>query len=214
MTGAAPPQHLLPIMKTDLDDPAIEMAVRLRLACEAHDPTIGPHLDRVAGHACRIGRCLGLPEAQILQLRHIAPLHDLGKLGLPLPLLQKEGPLTSNEMEMVKTHTLIGYRILSGSPLALIEAAARVALSHHECWDGSGYPNGLREEEIPLEARIVSVADVFDALLSERAYKPAWGADTAVAEMMRLRGAKFDPLIVDLFLEDVRTFSGCGDCRH
>ena len=184
----------------DTQNAGIEMAVRLRLACEAHDATIGPHLDRVSRYACEIGRLMGLGKTQVVELHHATPLHDMGKIGIHVDLLNKPGRLTHEEMETIKLHTVLGHRILDGSPWPLIQCAAKIALSHHECWDGSGYPHGLVREKIPLEARIVAVADVYDALLSQRAYKPAWEEDLVIAEMRRLRETKFDPAILDLFL--------------
>jgi HD-GYP domain-containing protein (c-di-GMP phosphodiesterase class II) len=177
-----------------------EVALRLRRACEAHDPSIGPHLDRVTRYACALGRGLGLPDDRLEHLRLAAPLHDVGKIGLPAGLLQKPGKLTPAEMETVRAHTTIGHRILDGSPWPVLQCAARIALSHHENWDGSGHPHGLRGEAIPLEARIVAVADVYDALSTSRAYKEAWEPERVVAELRRLRGIKFDPEALDLFL--------------
>ncbi len=184
----------------DPKNPGIEIAVRLRLACEAHDTSISSHLDRVSRYACEIGRLMGLDKTRIQELHYATPLHDLGKIGLPQELLSKPGRLTREEMEVIKSHSLIGFRMLDGSPWPIIQCAARIALSHHECWDGSGYPHGLVGENIPLDARIVAVADVYDALLSQRAYKPAWEEDLVIAEMRRMRETKFDPAILDLFL--------------
>jgi HD-GYP domain-containing protein (c-di-GMP phosphodiesterase class II) len=184
----------------DAKNPGIEIAVRLRLACEAHDTSISSHLDRVSRYACEIGRLMGLDKTSIQELHYATPLHDLGKIGLPQDLLSKPGRLTREEMETIKSHSMIGYRMLEGSPWPIIQCAARIALSHHECWDGSGYPQGLAGENIPLDARIVAVADVYDALLSQRAYKPAWEEDLVIAEMRRMRETKFDPAILDLFL--------------
>ena len=177
------------------------MAVRLRQACEAHDVTIITHLDRVSRYACEIARLAGLPTARLIELHYASPLHDIGKIGLPLSLLNKSGELTAEDREQIKTHTLIGHRILEGSAWPVIRCAAQVALSHHECWDGSGYPHGLSGEKIPLDARIVAVADVFDALISHRAYKPAWEEEHAISEMLRMRGKKFDPEILDMFMQ-------------
>jgi putative two-component system response regulator len=181
-------------------DPGVEMAVRLRQACEVHDPRIVSHLDRVSRYACEIGRLAGLPTARLIGLHYAAPLHDIGKIGLPLGLLNKPGLLTAEERELVQSHTVIGHRILEGSTWPVIRCAAEIALSHHECWDGSGYPHGVSGDRIPLDARIVAVADVFDALISHRAYKPAWEEEEAIAEMRRLRQTKFDPEILDLFM--------------
>lgn len=183
-----------------LSDPGLEMAVRLRRACEAHDTSISTHLDRVAHYACEIARLLKLPERQVLELHHATPLHDVGKIGIPIEVLNKPGRLTREEMEVVKSHTVLGHRILEGSEYSLMQCAARIALSHHESWDGSGYPHGLRGKNIPLDARIVAVADVYDALMSQRSYKPAWEEEVVLDEMRSLRERKFDPEILDLFL--------------
>ena len=179
------------------------MAIRLRKVCEAHDPTIMTHLDNVARYSCELARLIDLPEEKIRQIYHAAPLHDIGKIGLRRALLQKPGALDANEMGIIRSHTRIGYDILAGSPWPTIQCAATIAWNHHENWDGSGYPNGLRGGAIPLEARIVAVADVFDALLSTRVYKSAWPEDQVVDEMKRLRNLKFEPALIDLFLENL-----------
>ena len=183
-----------------VNDPGRELAVRLRYACEAHDPTIRSHLDRVTRYACEIGRLVGLPAGHLTDLHYATPLHDIGKIGVPLALLNKPGSLTPGEMDEVKRHTLIGYKMLEGSSWPVIKCAAIIALSHHENWDGQGYPHGIGGLGIPLEARIVAVADVYDALLSSRSYKPAWEEDRVMTEMRQMRGEKFDPEILDLFL--------------
>jgi HD-GYP domain-containing protein (c-di-GMP phosphodiesterase class II) len=188
-------------------DPGAEIAVRLRRACEAHDTSIGSHLDRVAHYACEIGRLMGLSERQILELHHATPLHDVGKIGVPVEILNKPGRLTREEMNVVKSHTVLGHRILEGSEFPLIQCAARIALAHHEDWDGTGYPNGLSRTNIPLDARIVAVADVYDALMSQRAYKPAWEEEVVLNEMRSLRERKFDPQILDLFLANISAMS-------
>lgn len=185
------------------DHAGAEMALRLRYACEAHEKSIGPHLDRVSHYTCVIARLLGLPEAQIEFLRHAAPLHDVGKIGLSTELLTKPTTLTEEEMQTVRGHTVIGHRILAGSGSPVIQCAARIALSHHEAWNGRGYPHGLSGTDIPLDARITAIADVYDALLSQRAYKPAWKQDAVINELQRLRAVKFDPDILDLFLENL-----------
>lgn len=182
------------------NDPGRELALRLRYACEAHDATIGSHLDRVSRYACEIGRLVGLSNQRLEELNLATPLHDLGKIGISLELLNKPGVLTAAEMNLVKQHTVIGHRMLDGSPWRLIRCAASIALCHHESWDGSGYPNRLCRDQIPLEARIVAVADVYDALASRRSYKPAWVEDRVITEMRQMRGVKFDPEILDVFL--------------
>jgi putative two-component system response regulator len=189
--------------------PDIELAMRLRRACEAHEPTIGEHLDHVTRYACALGRLAGLSEVQIGELQHATPLHDLGKIALPLSLLNKPGRLTPEESEVIRTHTVIGHHILEGSPWPLIQCAARIALSHHECWNGNGYPRGLAGEDIPFDVRVVAVADVYDALKSRRAYKPAWDEERVVEELRRLRELQFDPAVLDLFLANLPAMVAC-----
>lgn len=181
-------------------DPGVEMALRLRRACEAHESELSSHLENVARFSCQLAALAGLPKDRIEQIRYAAPLHDVGKLGIPASTLTKSGPLSPDEMEIVKQHTTIGREILLGSSWPVIQCAERIAYSHHEFWDGSGYPEGLHGEDIPLEARIVAVADVFDALLSQRSYKPAWSHEHVLAEMWRLGGIKFDPFLLETFL--------------
>lgn len=181
-------------------DPGFEIALRMRLACEAHDPTIVGHLDHVTHCTCELARLAGLHEARVLELHYATPLHDVGKLGLPREILDKPGRLTPEERQIVVSHTTIGHRILEGSRWPVIQCAARIALSHHENWDGSGYPHNLRGTAVPIEARLVAIADVYDALLSQRAYKPAWSEDAVLDELRRLRGIKFEPELLDLFL--------------
>jgi putative two-component system response regulator len=193
-----------------LDRTGLEVAQRLRLVCEAHEPSIGPHLDRVSHYACAIARLLALDERQLTLIQHAAPLHDIGKVGIPSGLLCKPGSLTREERIQIQSHTVIGYRILDGSSSPLLQCAARIALSHHESWDGDGYPHRLRGHEIPLEARVVAIADVYDALLSSRAYKPAWDEDATLGELRRQRGKKFDPEILDLFLANVPVLAMAG----
>jgi putative two-component system response regulator len=129
-----------------------------------------------------------------------APLHDIGKIGIPDSMLLKQGKLTPEEFETVKTHTSIGAEILRGSSHELVQMAESIALTHHEHWDGSGYPLGLKGEEIPLVGRICAVCDVFDALMSERPYKKAWSVEEAVAELKRLAGSHLDSDLVEAFL--------------
>ena len=194
-------------MSPDADSSALdagfEIAARMRLACEAHDPSIVAHLDHVTHCACELARVAGLEEARVLDIFYATPLHDIGKLGLPREILEKPGRLTPEEMEVVVSHTTIGHRILDGSRWPVMQCAARIALSHHENWDGSGYPHKLQGEAIPLDARIVAIADVYDALLSRRAYKPAWREEAVLGELQRLRGMKFDPALLDLFLANL-----------
>ncbi|HEX2865384.1 MAG TPA: HD domain-containing phosphohydrolase, partial [Deinococcales bacterium] len=184
----------------ELEEEQLETVVRLAEAAEYRDDSTGLHTQRVGQLSALIAEALGLPSEDVDCLRIAARLHDVGKIAIPDPILQKPGRLELEEFERVKTHTLIGARILSGGRSALLRAAERIALSHHERWDGSGYPHQLRGEAIPLFARIVAVADVYDALLSERPYKPAWSPELAREEIRALSGTSFDPKVVQAFL--------------
>jgi response regulator RpfG family c-di-GMP phosphodiesterase len=183
----------------ELEQARLEVLVRLALAAEYRD-------DATQEHAWRIGRTCGLVAVEVgitgsqaELIRRAAPLHDIGKIGIPDAILLKPGRLTEQEFAAIQEHTTIGAEILSGSKSSLLRLAERIALSHHERWDGHGYPQGLRGEEIPLAARIATVADVFDALTHERPYKGAWPLDAAVAEILSQRGRQFDPDVLDAF---------------
>ena len=132
-------------------------------------------------------------------IRQAAPMHDLGKIAIPDAILMKPGPLDAAERASVERHTLEGARMLEGGTMPLVRMAETIALSHHERWDGTGYPHRLKGEEIPLVGRIVAVADVYDALLSERPYKPAWSVEDAVGEIRRNAGTQFDPALIAVF---------------
>jgi putative two-component system response regulator len=191
----------------ELESAQIEIIERLARAAEFRDDNTGQHTERVGQMASLLARELGLPDAQVSLIRRAAPLHDVGKIGIPDAILLKLGKLTSAEFELVKTHTTIGARILSGSRFSLLRLAEEIAFSHHERWDGSGY-EGLIGDRIPLAGRIVTVADVFDALTQKRPYKPAWPVKEAVAEIERQRGRQFDPNIVDAFLRIIEHQNG------
>jgi putative two-component system response regulator len=178
-----------------------EVIVHMALAAEMHDPETGEHTRRVGLAAALLSRGLGLPEREVELLQRAAPLHDIGKIALPDSLLLKPGKLSLEEWEEMKTHCRIGAQVLARGHADLIQVAQRIALFHHEHWDGSGYPLGLKGEEIPLEARILAVADVFDALVHERPYKRAWPIDEAVHEIKKQSGHHFDPRVVAAFME-------------
>jgi putative nucleotidyltransferase with HDIG domain len=182
-----------------LEEAQIEIVGRLAIAAEFRDDNTGQHTKRVGQMSALLARQLGLPESQVSLFRRAAPLHDVGKIGVPDTILLKLGKLTADEFEVVKTHTVIGARILSGGKFPLLRLAEEIALSHHERWNGEGYA-GMRGGHIPLAGRIVTVADVFDALTQQRPYKPAWPVGDAVAEIERQRGHQFDPAVVDAFL--------------
>jgi putative two-component system response regulator len=178
-----------------------ETVERLARAIEMHDAETGRHVNRMASVAAYLGRRLGLDPERVLLLRAAAPMHDVGKIAISDEILRKEGPLSEAEREEMQRHTLVGHRILAGSESDLLRMAATIALTHHERWDGSGYPHGLRGEEIPLVGRIVAVADVFDALLSDRCYRPAFNPEEAAAVIREGGGTHFDPEIADILLD-------------
>jgi cyclic di-GMP phosphodiesterase len=178
----------------------METLRRLSRAVEYHDGETGAHIERVGEHAAAIARARGLDEQEIELLRRAAPLHDIGKIGVPTALLHKQGPLTGAERSELQQHTETGRELLAGSGNELLELAATIAWTHHERWDGAGYPRGLAGEQIPLAGRIVAVADVFDAITSDRPYRAALSVDDALAIIAAQRGTAFDPDVVDAFL--------------
>jgi PAS domain S-box-containing protein/putative nucleotidyltransferase with HDIG domain len=184
----------------ELEKAQFEMLARLTAAAEFHDDDTGQHTRRVGDLSLRIARRLGLPEAQVDLIGRAAPLHDVGKIAIPDAVLGKAGRLSPAEFEQMKTHTTVGAQMLGGSSFALLEMAEQIALTHHEKWDGSGYPAGLAGHEIPIAGRIVAVADVFDALTHVRPYKDAWSVADAVAEMSYQAGRHFDPQVLEAFL--------------
>jgi putative two-component system response regulator len=177
----------------------LETIVRLARAAEFRDPETGAHIQRMAHCSRLIARRIGLSEAQQEILLRAAPLHDVGKLGTPDRILLKPGKLTPDEWEVMKQHAAIGYEILRESASPVIQAGAEIAWSHHEKFDGSGYPRGLAGDAIPLFGRIVAIADVFDALTSVRPYKQPWSVDEAVSFMREQSGRHFDPALLDAF---------------
>jgi putative two-component system response regulator len=183
-----------------LQDSQLLVIQRLAVAAEYRDDDTGQHTRRVGRLSELIGAALGLPEEQVLLLRQAAPLHDVGKIGIPDSILLKRGRLTREELERMKAHTSVGAAVLAGRNFPLLEMAEEIALGHHERWDGTGYPRGIDAEAIPLAARIVAVADVFDALTHARPYKNAWTVTDAITEISRQRGKQFDGAIVDAFL--------------
>jgi len=160
------------------------------------DGTTGRHIARMAQIATALGAQWGLSIAQQDLLMHAAPLHDIGKIAIPDAILRKPGPLTDDELTVMRTHATRGHELLAPERAPVLRLGAEIARNHHERWDGGGYPNGLAGTQIPLSARIVAVADVLDALVSTRPYKPAWSYDQAVAHIERNAGAHFDPGIV------------------
>jgi putative two-component system response regulator len=174
----------------------------LARAAEYRDPETGVHIVRMAHYSKHIGRMLGLSVEQQDLLLETAPMHDIGKVGTPDLILLKPGKLTDAEFSIMKQHAVIGYEILNASTSPLLKVAAEIALNHHEKFDGSGYPNGAKGDAIPQFGRIVAVADVFDALTSERPYKKAWSIEQATQMLRDGAGKHFDPDCVEAFFAD------------
>lgn len=161
----------------------------------------GDHIQRVAEISSMLAKFLGLPENEVERIRLAAPMHDLGKVGIPDAILNKPGRFTDDEYTIMKTHSEIGYNMLHNSKRQLLRFAAEIARSHHERWDGRGYPKGISGKEIPLAGRICSVADVLDALSSPRCYKQPWPEEKVKEEFLKQRGAQFQPELVDVLME-------------
>jgi putative two-component system response regulator len=174
---------------------------RLAQAAEYRDDNTREHTQRVGHLAAMLARRLGLGDRMVFLVRNTAPLHDIGKIAIPDSILLKPGRLSEQQFEVVKTHAMLGSRVLSGGDSELLEVAERIVRHHHERWDGDGYPDGLAGERIPAVARIAHVADVFDVLVHERPYKDSWSVEAAAEEIRRGAGKQFDPEIVEAFLD-------------
>lgn len=183
----------------ELEQTRLEVIRRLGRAAEYRDNETGLHILRMSNIAAVLARGLGLQESWCELILNASPMHDVGKIGIPDEILLKKGKFTPAEWEIMKTHVDIGGEILSGNQSDLLDLARVIAMSHHEKWDGSGYPHALKGEAIPLAGRIVAVADVFDALTSERPYKKAWTVDDAVAHISSESGKHFEPRVVEIF---------------
>ncbi|MHC5036996.1 MAG: GAF and HD-GYP domain-containing protein [Planctomycetota bacterium] len=190
-------------LSKELRDAHLDTIFRLSVAAEYRDYDTAGHIRRISDHCARLGSAMGLDEEEIDLLRYTSPMHDVGKIGVPDAILLKPGRLTPEERMIMEQHSVIGARILADSDSRVLQASEVVAISHHEKWDGSGYPNRLAGDAIPLPGRIVAVADVFDALSSQRCYKPAFPQEKVLAIMREGRGQHFDPAIVDTFFENL-----------
>jgi putative two-component system response regulator len=191
----------------DLIDSQAEVLERLGRAAEYRDNETGAHVMRMSLYCALLGRAAGLPPADCEMLTMASTLHDIGKIGVPDSILLKTGKLTAEERQLIENHVNIGADILEGARSELLRHAREIVLTHHEKWDGTGYPRGLKGDEIPLFGRIAAIADVFDALTSKRPYKEAWPVDKAVEEINRGAGAQFDPELVRLFNEVLPEFT-------
>ncbi|ASJ71911.1 Cyclic di-GMP phosphodiesterase response regulator RpfG [Granulosicoccus antarcticus IMCC3135] len=194
-----------------LDDTNVEIANRLAEAAEFRDDATGKHTFRVGTIAALVAEELGYSADFVELINKAARLHDLGKIGIPDAILLKPGKLTEDELDLMKQHCVIGAKVLSGGHSELLEMAEQIALSHHEQWNGNGYPNQLKGKEIPIEARIVSVVDVFDALTHVRPYKEAWSEQEAIEYITNHKGEQFDAKVVDAFLSVLTKKSGDVD---
>ncbi len=174
---------------------------RLALACDYKDHDTAVHAQRISAYCALLGREIDLDPGEVELIRYASPMHDVGKMGIPDSILLKRGPLSAEERTVMEQHTEIGARILSGSSSRLLQAGEVIALAHHERWDGGGYPRRLAGEAIPLSGRICAVADFFDALTSDRVYRPAVPIDATLDLMRQGRGTHFDPRLLDLFMQ-------------
>jgi putative nucleotidyltransferase with HDIG domain len=187
--------------RRELQATQLDGLTRLAEAAEYRDDNTHEHTQRVGHLAAMLARRIGLGDRMVWLVRQAAPLHDLGKIAIPDSILLKPGKLSDEEFEVVKTHALLGARVLASGETELLEVAERIVRHHHERWDGSGYPDGLVGEDIPAVARITSIADVFDVLVHERPYKDSWSVEAAAEEIRAGAGTQFDPDVVQAFLE-------------
>jgi methanogenic corrinoid protein MtbC1 len=186
---------------SELEIAQAETVQRLSMAVEFRDEDTGAHIERIGRFSVLLAEHIGMDAGFCDRLRHAAPLHDVGKVAIPDAILLKPGPLTPEERAIVETHAEEGHRLVRGSSSSILDMAATIALSHQEKWDGSGYPRGLKGESIPIEGRIVAVADVFDALTSDRVYRKAFSVEDAIQMMREQRARHFDPVLLDAFME-------------
>jgi len=176
---------------------------RLVLAAEFKDEDTGNHITRISRYSALIAQKLGLKDSEIQNILYAAPMHDVGKIGVPEHILLKPGKLSDAEFEVVKTHTTIGAKILANSKAEVLQIAQKIAIAHHEKWNGKGYPQGLSGKKIPLTARIVAIVDTFDALTTRRPYKDPYPVEVACDIIRKETGQHFDPDVVEVFLEHI-----------
>ncbi|SEE07025.1 response regulator [Pseudomonas anguilliseptica] len=195
--------HLSLVRMDELRQTRLQIVQRLGMAAEYKDNETGLHVIRMSHFSKVLALAAGFSEAAAEELLNAAPMHDVGKIGIPNAVLRKPGKLDEQEWAVMRQHVEIGARIIGEHASGLLRTAQRIALSHHEKWDGTGYPNGLSGEDIPLEGRIVAIADVFDALTSVRPYKTAWSVEEAVGLLREESGKHFDPQLVELFIQQL-----------
>ncbi len=187
-------------------DMQYELIDKLMLSAEFRDQTTGNHISRIGCFARHLAKLCGLSDRSANLIFHASKLHDIGKIGIPDEVLLKPGALNENEMKIMKEHTTKGAKILSGSKSEILSYAEKIALNHHERWDGQGYPNGIRGEEIDIYSRITSICDVYDALHSSRPYKEIWENKAIIDELNRLAGSALDPVLTKIFIDHIDDF--------
>jgi putative two-component system response regulator len=187
----------------ELEQAYLDTIHRLVIAAEYKDEDTGDHIARISRYSALIAEKLGMPPKDVKNILYAAPMHDVGKIGIPDGILMKSGKSTDEEFALIKTHTTIGASILGNASAGLLQLAYQIALSHHEKWNGEGYPQGLAGEDIPLGARIVGLVDVFDALTSRRPYKDPYPVEVACDIIRKERGQHFDPNLVDVLMENL-----------
>jgi putative two-component system response regulator len=189
----------LQTVNKELQDAYYDTIHRLVLAVEYKDKFTGSHIMRMSRYSALLAKKIGLPIQDVLNIFYAAPMHDVGKIGIPDTIISKPSKLTSDEFDIIKKHTVIGAEILDNSKSNILMIARQIALSHHEKWNGGGYPHGLNKDAIPLSARIVALADTFDVLISKRSYKEPFPVSIAFEIIKSERGKHFDPDVVDVF---------------
>jgi putative two-component system response regulator len=194
----------------ELEEARLQTLLRLAQAAEYRDDDTGEHTKRVGRSSGIIAAAMGLDPERVESFRMAAPLHDVGKIGIPDSILLSCERLTPEQVGIMRTHCAIGHALLSGTGVPLLDLAAEIAISHHERWDGGGYPNGLAGEDIPLSGRIVALADTYDALTSIRPYKEAWSQAEALEEIEANAGLQYDPRVVEVFLGVMRKRVAAG----
>ncbi len=190
----------------ELQEAYLDTIQRLVFAAEYKDKDTGDHIVRMSRYSVLVAAKLGLPDSDVQNIRYAAPMHDVGKIGIPDNILMKPDKLTDEEFDFMKTHTTIGATILAGSKTEILRLAQQTAISHHEKWNGRGYPQGFSGDKIPIAGRIVGLADVFDALTSKRPYKDPYPVEVAVDIIKKERGEHFDLEMADVFLGNIDEF--------
>ena len=199
-------QKQLSIAIKDIEDTQKEVVFTMGSIGETRSKETGFHVKRVAEYSYILAKLSGIDEEKAQLLKLASPMHDIGKVGIPDAILNKPGRLTPDEFEIMKTHSFLGYEMLKNSTRDILKTSATVAYQHHERWDGKGYPQGLKEQEIDINGRITSICDVFDALGSDRCYKKAWELEKILDLFREGKGTQFDPNLIDLFLNNLDKF--------